>query len=217
LVGVENFPPRYLRAHRRRRPSVSAFVVYAATDLALETRGIPHETFAFDRWDHDASFRGVERGSPGWLSVTVPTLIDDGLAPEGQHLLTLTTLVAHDATANWAGRKSELVDEMLARAEVLVPELSGLSSSLAFYEGASPFTMERYTSNASGAIYGWELSPGQVGAGRPSNRTPIDGLYLAGHWAQPGGGVYGVVVSGVEAAASVLGVDRHGLFDRLSN
>jgi phytoene desaturase len=215
LVGEERLPARYVRAHKRRRPSVSAFVVYAATTMALEERDLAHENFAFARWDHDASFRGVERGSPNWLSVTVPTLVDPDLAPMGEHLLTLTTLVAHNATSNWAMGKSKLVDEMLERAQTLVPELDGLSDQIVFSEGASPFTMERYTSNSDGAIYGWELSPGQVGAGRPGHRTPIDGLFLAGHWAQPGGGVYGVVVSGIEAAAAVLGVDRGELFSRL--
>ena len=60
--------------------------------------------------------------------------------------------------------------------------------------------MERYTRNSDGAIYGWSLGPDQVGPGRPANTTPAPGLYLAGHWAQPGGGVYGVVHSGVNAA-----------------
>ncbi len=216
LVGEERFPARYLRAHRRRRPSVSAFVVYAATDLDLASRDLAHETFAFARWDHDASYRGVEKGSPNWLSVTVPTLVDRDLAPAGEHLLTLTTLVSHDATANWRTKKDRVVEEMTARAEKLLPELAGLSDHLVYREGASPFTMERYTGNSDGAIYGWELSPGQVGAGRPGNSTPLNGLFLAGHWAQPGGGVYGVVVSGIEAAAAVLGIDRDGLFSRLS-
>jgi prolycopene isomerase len=31
-------------------------------------------------------------------------------------------------------------------------------------------------------------------------------LTLAGHWTQPGGGVYGVLASGVEAARLVLGL-----------
>jgi prolycopene isomerase len=38
------------------------------------------------------------------------------------------------------------------------------------------------------------------------NQTPIDGLYLAGHWTQPGGGIYGVIVSGVQTAQTVLGL-----------
>ena len=79
---------------------------------------------------------------------------------------------------------------------------------LTFAEGATPRTMERYTRNTDGAIYGWAVSPGQVGPGRPANRTPIRGLLLAGHWTQPGGGIYGVVTSGVGAAREALGFTR---------
>jgi prolycopene isomerase len=64
--------------------------------------------------------------------------------------------------------------------------------------------MERYTRNTAGAIYGWELSPEQVGPARLGPQTPIEGLQLVGHWTQPGGGIYGVVSSGIQAARSAL-------------
>jgi len=86
--------------------------------------------------------------------------------------------------------------------------LPGLRDHLRFAESGTPRTMERYTRNSAGAIYGWELAPRQVGPRRPGHLTPIDGLYLAGHWAQPGGGIYGVVTSGVRAAQEVLGYER---------
>jgi prolycopene isomerase len=67
--------------------------------------------------------------------------------------------------------------------------------------------MERYTRNTQGAIYGWELSPSQVGPGRPGIQSPVAGLHLVGHWTQPGGGVSGVVSSGIQAARAVLGYE----------
>jgi prolycopene isomerase len=76
---------------------------------------------------------------------------------------------------------------------------------ITFMEGASPRTLERYTLNLSGALYGWEQSPEQSGINRLSRRTPIDGLMLSGHWTQPGGGVITVLVSGVQTAQVVLG------------
>jgi len=68
--------------------------------------------------------------------------------------------------------------------------------------------MERYTRNTHGALYGWELSPRCIGPGRPATRTPLAGLHLVGHWTQPGGGVTGVVTSGVQAAREILGHAR---------
>lgn len=84
--------------------------------------------------------------------------------------------------------------------------VAGFAKHVRFAEGGTPRTMERYTRNTAGSIYGWELSPAQVGPGRLSDITPIAGLHLAGHWTRPGGGIYGVVLSGIEAATKVLGM-----------
>ena len=92
---------------------------------------------------------------------------------------------------------------MLAQAERRAP---GLARHLRFAEGGTPRTMERYTRNTDGAIYGWEMSPAQVGPGRLADVTPVAGLHLAGHWTRPGGGIYGVVLSGIQAATRVLGM-----------
>lgn len=202
LVGCAAVPPRYLRRLQRLEPSVSAFVVYAATDLDLPALLPGHETFVYGDWSHDATYRRLPAAAPAWLSMTVPTMSDPALAPAGEHLLLLTTLVPGTTARNWAREKAAYTDAMLAVAERRLP---GLGAHLRFVESATPRTMERYTRNTAGAIYGWALSPKQVGPGRPGPRTPIAGLHLAGHWTRPGGGVYGVVASGLETAKIVLG------------
>lgn len=203
LVGEARLPPRWLRAMRRSRRSISAFVVYAATDIDLDAAGVCHESFQFAGPDHEQAWASTMSGSPDWMSMTVPTLLDPSLAPAGEHVVVLTTLMPHDAVTNWRSEKKRRVDCMLEQAEVRVP---GLAQHLRFAEGGTPRTMERYTRNTAGAVYGWELSPSQVGPGRLAEVTPIAGLHLAGHWTRPGGGIYGVVLSGIEAATRVLGV-----------
>jgi prolycopene isomerase len=90
---------------------------------------------------------------------------------------------------------------LLDEVEAIVP---GLRASLTFVEAASPRTLERYTLNHGGALYGWEPSPAQAAARRLNQTTPLPGLYLAGHWTQPGGGVFGVISSGVQLATRLL-------------
>ncbi|HTO52980.1 MAG TPA: NAD(P)/FAD-dependent oxidoreductase [Myxococcota bacterium] len=202
LCGETRFPARWRRALGRLEPSVSAFVLYAATDLDLRALGATHETFVYQTWDHDDAFASTCAGRPGWWSATVPTLADPSLAPAGVHLLVLTALVPYSASRSWRSDKKTYVERMLDAAETRFP---GLRANLRFCEGGTPRTLERYTRNSDGAIYGWALAPDQIGPGRPANSTPLPGLYLAGHWAQPGGGVYGVVTSGVSAARAILG------------
>ena len=142
-----------------------------------------------------------------WFSITVPSLVDPSLAPPGQHLLVLTTLVDARQSASWRDLKAPRTEALLRRAERRLP---GLRASLRLAEAATPRTMERYTRNSGGAIYGFDVTPAQVGPGRLDNETPLAGLYLAGHWTRPGGGVAGVVRSGMRTAGLVLGAEDPG-------
>ena len=202
LVGAEQTPARYLRQLRRMRRSTSAAVLFAAVDMDLEAAGARHEMFVYDDFDHDREHARAASGEGAGFLVTVPTLVDPSLAADGKHLVVLTTLVDYDAGGSWREGKARFAESLLARADKVLP---GLRDAMCFSEGASPRTMERYTLNTAGAIYGWEHSPAQVGLSRPAQRTPIEGLYLSGHWTRPGGGVYGVTVSGVQTAQTILG------------
>lgn len=206
LVGAEHFPDPFRRRLADATASSSAFVVHAATTLDPERAELAHETFLYPGPDHEASHAGGLRGEPAWLSVTAPGRMDPTLAPPGEHLLVLTTLVGTDLDADgtgvrWRDAKARLRDALLERAERRLP---GLAASLRYAEAATPRTMERYTRNRAGAIYGFDVTPAQVGPGRLDNRTPLPGLYLAGHWTRPGGGVTGVVSSGMRTARLVL-------------
>jgi prolycopene isomerase len=203
LVGREHFGPRWLGRLARLETSISAFVVYGATSLDLRAAGLVHETFAFGELDHEAAFRAALAGTPSWLTLTAPTLADPGLAPPGEHLYLLTTLAGYEPASRWRRDKEALLERMLALADELVP---GLGAATTFCEAGTPRTLERYTRNSGGALYGFALSPDQVGPGRPAATTPLPGLLLAGHWTQPGGGVYGALASGVEAARLALGL-----------
>ncbi len=202
LVGPEAFPSRYVAGLRRMKPSLSSFIVHAAASLPLSPRDTCHETFLYSSFDHDQGYRSSLAGDPSWLSVTVPTLADPSLAPAGEHLLILTTLIPYGAESRWRMGRERVAAHLLELAERQFP---GLRQRLEFVESGTPRTLERYTRNTAGALYGWELSPAQVGSGRLPGSTPIPGLRLVGHWTQPGGGVYGVVSSGIITARSVLG------------
>ncbi len=199
LAGPAAFPTRYVQRLARLRASISAFVVYlAAARSALPPLG--HESFFYDQIDHERAYRDSRTGRPGWFTATVPTVLDAGLAPADEHLIILTTLLGAQ-TGPWPARKAELVETLVDAARERLP---GLGDGLRFREGATPRTLERYTRNEDGALYGFELSPGLVGPGRPDHVTPVRGLFLAGHWTQPGGGVTGVLASGLRCAEKVL-------------
>ncbi len=206
MVGESKLPRSYLRKLRKMKPSLSAFVMFLTTDLDLAAQEARHEMFYYNSWDHEEAYNSILKGeiasSTSTFIVNVPTLTDPSLAPKGQHLMTATTLVPYDIAGSWRAEKQSYGDRLMQQVESRFP---GLKDRIRMMEGATPRTMERYTLNLTGAIYGWEVSPAQVGRGRLGHKTPIKGLYLSGHWTQPGGGIYGVVVSGVQTAMMLLG------------
>jgi phytoene desaturase len=211
MIGEAYFPKRYIARMKAMQHSQSIFVVYLATDLDLRAAGVHHESFYYDDIDHDANYTNSMSGDENlsWLSMTVPTLVDASLAPAGEHLMILTRLVCFDGQPCWKSAKALFVEKMLDYAEQKIP---GLKQHILFVESGSPTTLQRYTLNHKGAAYGWDVTPEQAGANRVANKSPINGLYFAGHWSTPGGGVYGVSYSGMLAAQQILGIDKQETF-----
>ncbi|MET0966310.1 MAG: FAD-dependent oxidoreductase, partial [Nakamurella sp.] len=162
--------------------------------------------------DHDASYASMVEGHAVPFVVTIPTLLDPSLAPPGEHLLIVCSLVSYEH-ASWRSAKDDILVQQQRQLIAMYPQLEG---RFTFAEAATPRTMERYTLNSSGAIYGWEATPDQSGFDRLPRQTPIAGLSLAGHWTQPGSGVMSVLVSGAQTAQLLLGLpDVNSLFASL--
>ncbi len=77
------------------------------------------------------------------------------------------------------------VDDIESHAEVL--ELS------------TPVTIERFTENRGGAYVGWRYSTNQVQDPIPQ-QSPVENVFLCGHWVGPGGGVCSAMAGGLNAA-----------------
>ncbi len=154
-------------------------------------------------FDHETSFSLTQDGHPNWFSATLPSLADPSLAPDGQHILLLTALCPFRIGMSWRQAKKDYQQSLLEKAERHFP---GLNDHLLFVESGSPRTLERYTLNHQGAAYGFAPTPEQVGPNRPGVRGALPGLYHAGHWTRPGGGIAGVSVSALLAAQAILDI-----------
>jgi prolycopene isomerase len=199
LVGPEHLPRAYAKKLQRLKLSFSACVLYTATTLPLEELGAAHETFVYKHWDHADTYRDVLDHRPGGMWVSVPSLLDQSLAPPGESIVILSSLAAHDE--HWPGREEQFRELMLDELEALFP---GFRDQLKFAELATPPTFERYSGNREGAIYGWEQTARQSGSGRLAHTTPIQGLLLTGHWTQEGSSFLRQLVGGDATVQHVL-------------
>jgi prolycopene isomerase len=168
-------------------------------------RDVPHERLAeaagyyWDSWDPDQVGRGGLR-----CKVFVPTLYEPRMAPPGGQIVILQKVLDLDyaGMADWTAHKLEVEARLMAYLEAALP---GIREQVVVHLSASAATAQRFTLNFQGAMLGWEMSPEQLGDGRMDVRTPVERLYLTGHWTRPGGGITPVIVSALAAAEAVLG------------
>ena len=193
--------------------SLSCFVLYLATDLDLKQMGLPYFTYLrllSDLEEEDRILRKGEIPQNPTLMVSIPTMLDSSLAPPGQHILSVLVNVPYHYQEKWGGGdfekyrhiKEDFSQRILHQLESkLIP---GLRSHLLFYEAATPLTLERYTGNEMGAMYGLASTPQQVGNLRPPHQTPIPGLFQVGHYTRPSHGIVGASLSGSIASRIIL-------------
>ncbi len=212
MVGVEHLPDRLVRRLARMKPSLSAFLLYSATTLDPAAFGIAHETFVYRHWDHDETYRDVMGGGLGGMWLSVPTQHDPGLAPDGEHIVILTSMMPFDIGEPWETAKPRYTEMMVEEVEAHIP---GFRESTTFLDSASPATFHHYTLAHDGAAYGWENTPAQTQPKRIDFKTPVNGLWLSGHWTHPGTGAVRSLFSGAQAAAAIVG--RPNPFDFLVN
>jgi phytoene desaturase len=210
LVGAEHVPEKFLRRLRRMRPSISAFLLYSASTLPLHEMDLAAEVFVYDHWDHDATWADISQGRLGGMWLSLPTLHDSSLAPEGEHLVIFTSLMPYDIGEPWPRVKPGLTEAMIDRVDALIP---GYRDSITFIDSATPETFRDYTLAQNGAVYGWENTPNQTLPKRLPQETPVQGLFLAGHWTNPGTGSVRCLLSGLQAAATIE--EHHDPFEFL--
>ena len=193
--------------------SLSCFILYIATDLDLKSMNLPYFTylrFLSDLEEEDRMFQRGEVPKNPTTMVSIPTLLDPSLAPSKQHLIKVLVNVPYHHQETWGkgdpGKYSRIKEEfsqkILQQLEgKLIP---GLRNHLLFYEAATPLTLERYTGNELGAMYGLASTPQQVGNLRPPHHTPTPGLFQVGHYTRPSHGIVGASLSGSFAARAIL-------------
>lgn len=137
------------------------------------------------------------------FKVFIPTRFDESLAPPGGQILIVQKLtpVRLDEITDWTAHKTLVEEGIMARLRALLP---GIDEHIVVKLSATAQTSHKYTNNWQGAMLGWEMSPEQLGSARLPMSTPVENLYLTGHWTQPGGGITPVIISAQKVAQAIL-------------
>jgi phytoene dehydrogenase-like protein len=205
LIPSDDLPRSWNQRIREGNASLSILSLYLGTGLDIESLGISKENIVQHSWDLDANWDDALSGVVTGMSVWVPTLGDPSIAPVDRHQVAILIAVPPEFPDIDYSRMTE---QMVSGAEQVIPSL-GRHITFAYGTNKSSLKPSELPLNRIDAAYGWAASPQQSGQLRLPATTPIRGLYLAGHWTQPGHGIRGVMVSGLRAARVILGRDTN--------
>ena len=219
LLAAEALPPAFRAAVERiSYESASVKINVALSELPDFTacpgrtpgpqhRGTIHicpDPDYIERAFDDAKYGRVS-ASPV-LECTIPSVVDDTVAPPGRHLMSMFVQYAPYALrdATWEETREAFADRCFALLDEYAPNFS---RSVLARQVLAPPDLERVFNLTGGNIFQGAMTPGQLFSLRPlpgwaSYRTPVRGLYLCGAAAHPGGGVMGT--PGHNAAREIL-------------
>lgn len=132
------------------------------------------------------------------VECTLPSVLDDTLAPPGKHIMSMFVQYAPYRLAEGLSWDDPRVKESFAdRVFDVVEEYApGFRQSVIARDVLTPLDLERTFGLTGGNIFHGAMSLHQLFFMRPvpgwaRYRTPVDGLYLCGAGTHPGGGVMG--------------------------
>ena len=154
-------------------------------------------------WD-DAKY-GRPSQSP-LLELTVPTMYDASLAPQGRHIMGIFLQYAPYTLreSTWDELREPFAQRVFSLIEEYAP---GFRDLIEHYQVLTPLDLERRFGLTGGNIFHGEMSLDQMFVMRPTTgaaryATPVRGLFLCGAGTHPGGGVMGA--PGFNAAREIL-------------
>jgi phytoene dehydrogenase-like protein len=181
---------------------------FTGTGSSADLRGRIHIAPGIDYLERafDASKYGEASEEP-WLDVTIPSLLDPSLAPDGRHVMSVhVQFVPYTLRSGpWDGAARERVTASIVRTlERFAP---GVGSLVEHTQLLTPTDLEEQYGLTGGHIYHGELALDQLFTMRPilgfaQYRTPIERLYLCGAGTHPGVGITGG--SGQNAAREIV-------------
>ena len=207
LTDPAALPPTFVQRMRQFRArgvtakinlalsSAPVFPALAGDELPLRGRLLIAPELDYLERAYDAAKYGDLSDEP-WLELSIPTFGDPTLAPAGQHVMSVYVHFAprHLSDATW----TDMADAVYRRAiGVLDAHAPGLETLVIARQVITPEDLETQWGLSGGHIFHGEPALDQSWIARPllgwaRYVTPIDGLYLAGAGAHPGGGLTGL-------------------------
>jgi len=211
LIGKENINTKMLKRFSTMKPSVSGFIMYIGLNSHVDKyfRGTKANIWYCKNYNIDNEYENVinidfyKQGTSIFCSS--PSLKDNSLAPKNKASLELMILAPYISKKYWIENIEKIKLAVLKRALNVMPELG---EKIEIIDFATPITLEKYTANYHGALYGWASIPSQTGINRlPIEKLDIKNIFFTGHWVGLPvgyGGIVNVAYSAKNTAGQII-------------
>ncbi len=176
------------------KPSISSCMLYLGLSNKMDLKN--KHGWYYDSYDVNRSFMKQ-------MYVHIPTNYGFNVLEADTKLLTAIFYFDYEKDERLEREKfkEHLTNSFLYKLEKSFPNIG---KNVVIKNLATPLTIEKFTFNLKGALYGWKQSSGQTYANFFPQNSFIKGLFHTGHWTYPGGGIIAVAVSGINVAKKIL-------------
>ena len=215
LVGAQHVETGFARRIHHVRARGNAAKLHLALDGLPSIEGLARKDFAEriviapDEYYVERAFNPAKYGESSQspvVEMTFPSFRDESLAPTGKHVVSAVVQYAPYALqGGWDDAAKQAFEQAVV--ETIKRYAPDLESRITASELLTPADIEREFHMTGGHWHHAELTLDQFLFVRPVSgaaqyRMPLDGLYLCGAGAHPGGGISGA--PGRNAARTIL-------------
>lgn len=203
---------RRFLGRRKYEPACSGVVLYLGLNRRYEH--LQHHNFVFSRDPHEEFESIYRRGEPAadpTAYVCAPSFTEPNVAPPGGEALYVLVHTPYLRDSHHWNTLLPVYRKTILRKLAETGGMKDLEERIAVERWLTPQSIHERYQVLNGAIYGLASHGRFLGAFKPSNRTSLAGLYLAGGAAHPGPGMPMVMMSGWIAADAL---DQDGVAPR---
>lgn len=203
LIVEDQVPSSFFTKLQSSQIAASTVNVYLGVACPPEDLGLTeHEIFVNADYDFERHYQNMKAiVPPESIAITCYNAVYPDVSPPGTSMVVLTALGYGEPwyelpPAEYVATKNRIASTMLDLAEGIAP---GLRQHAEVVEVSTPLTNMRYAGTMGGSIYGFGQPPRDNMVWRMDYKGPLQGLYFAGAWTQPGGGFEPSMMSGMRA------------------
>jgi all-trans-retinol 13,14-reductase len=210
IIGYKNLPLLDRFQAARTVEGTSLFSIYIGMKIDVKDIGFIDYCYVLNEIDDLANVNN--NGKMVFYDKRPITIVaynlDNSLCPKGKTVVNICVTDRIEYWNQFENDKEEYKKEKERIANIIIDRVNnrfpGFKDNIEIMEIGTPVTMEKYTGNSGGAVYGACQRISQSNIFRFPNEIKSRNLYFSSAWVTPGGGLSGVIISAINVSEKIL-------------